>query len=415
MATLYQTEEYNCKVEAYVAMKKKIGILTYFWSDNPGTFLQAWCVKRMVSEIFPEAHVELVRYELDTAPPDFVNHGKGLSFLGKLSVIPSSWRRKHIYDNLRSTELNITREKFYPYQVKDSVDFFSSRGYDLLVVGSDTVLQVPPFCVQQNQLPFFWIPPSVSTRKILLSASGGATDFDALNSELRVQATESANDFDLLTVRDEMVHEFLKSLPLFSHDKLMIMPDPTYLLAIDPDAGARIAGKYAFAKRHKILCINLPTDFPRLGEIVALFRKKGFYIVSLKWNPFADVCLVAISPFEWASVMHHFTMVITERFHDTVFALRSQIPILSIDIHSTRFRRDRKSKLYCLLKLYNLEKTHHLNILDINTAENVVDLAEIAMRSFPKYRVEQMNLLCIQKLEMLRELIAEVATGSCNG
>ena len=41
-------------------MSNKIGILTYFWAHNPGTFLQAYAMVRAVQEAFPDYRVELI-------------------------------------------------------------------------------------------------------------------------------------------------------------------------------------------------------------------------------------------------------------------------------------------------------------------------------------------------------------------
>ena len=41
---------------------KKIGILTYFWTNNPGTFLQAYSTLEALRKRFPNDRVELIDY-----------------------------------------------------------------------------------------------------------------------------------------------------------------------------------------------------------------------------------------------------------------------------------------------------------------------------------------------------------------
>ncbi|MCX5676251.1 MAG: hypothetical protein NTX87_14695, partial [Planctomycetota bacterium] len=37
----------------------RIGLLTYFWEDNPGQFFQALATVEVLRKVFPEAQVEI--------------------------------------------------------------------------------------------------------------------------------------------------------------------------------------------------------------------------------------------------------------------------------------------------------------------------------------------------------------------
>ena len=62
-----------------MALLKKIGILTYFWSDNPGSFLQALAVLRQLEKRFSEYHIE----------------GYPSILIGRLAI-EKKWQRKGI-------------------------------------------------------------------------------------------------------------------------------------------------------------------------------------------------------------------------------------------------------------------------------------------------------------------------------
>ncbi len=47
---------------------KKIGVLTYFWGDNPGTFLQALSMCQVLMKYFPQDTIELIDYRYPNDP-----------------------------------------------------------------------------------------------------------------------------------------------------------------------------------------------------------------------------------------------------------------------------------------------------------------------------------------------------------
>src|SRR5690554_2616135 len=42
----------------------KIGILTYFWAINPGTYLQAYSTYKAIIKVFPNDSIELINVQL---------------------------------------------------------------------------------------------------------------------------------------------------------------------------------------------------------------------------------------------------------------------------------------------------------------------------------------------------------------
>jgi polysaccharide pyruvyl transferase WcaK-like protein len=101
--------------------------------------------------------------------------------------------------------------------------------------------------------------------------------------------------------------------------------------------------------------------------------------------------MLMMSPFEWAAVFSRLSLVITERFHDTIFSLRHGVPVLTLDWDPARYRADGQSKTWCLLQQYGIEKTSHLRADASMDAADLVDAARRAEAGFDKQRIVQVN------------------------
>ena len=55
-------------------------------------------------------------------------------------------------------------------------------------------------------------------------------------------------------------------------------------------------------------------------------------------NKYSDCYLYDLNPFEWAKVFRHGHFLVTDYFHGTIFGLKNNIPVLSID--SSRYGND---------------------------------------------------------------------------
>ena len=205
----------------------KIGLLTYFWSNNPGTFLQAYATLRALKERFPNDRVELVncRYRRVYFPPSR-RHIKPSQLIGDI-------KRYLIYINIRKkyfmtgTEILITRD------YNRALEYIEKQRYDLIVVGSDTILQFSPFHLHNNSMPIYWLPPELKCKKVMCASSARALKYEQLSDAHRKALKEYANDFDLMGVRDDSTYNLIKEVGLRDESKLQMIPDPTFSLDID--------------------------------------------------------------------------------------------------------------------------------------------------------------------------------------
>lgn len=67
---------------------------------------------------------------------------------------------------------------------------------------------------------------------------------------------------------------------------------------------------------------------------------------------------MSLDPFGWAALFRYIDVAVTERFHDSVFALRNNKPVIAIDWSPERFASDGSSKTNCLLTSYSLDDMH---------------------------------------------------------
>lgn len=65
-----------------------------------------------------------------------------------------------------------------------------------------------------------------------------------------------------------------------------------------------------------------------------------------------------MTPFEWAGLFAHCDYVLTERFHDTVFAMRYKIPVLTVDWRLRIMNDKMESKRLSILKDFDCTENH---------------------------------------------------------
>ena len=374
-------------------MNRKIGILTYFWADNPGTFLQAYAMLRAFSERFPRSRVEIIN----------CRHRRAKFRLGIGHVNPfrlwKDYRRYRIYRSIRASNLTMSREEIITDDYDRAAAFIERQGYDLVVVGADTVLQMISGYARRGQPPIYWLPAEMKCRKVIFSASSNLLTYEQLDQNMRSRLHESLNGFDLVGVRDDGTYALVEALGLSDSSRLEMTPDPTFPLEVDTSPAKRRLGR-KFDLARPIAGINLRGEIgDRLAEH---YRAKGFQILSLKFAEYADWSPVAISPFEWAGVYPFLSLMITDRFHGAVFSLKSGIPVVNVDYAAGSMGM---SKRYCILKQFGLGSCH----VELGAADDVgciVAAAENAVENFDRQSLQQKVTLMSDKFHAFREKVA---------
>lgn len=360
---------------------KKILIITYSREVNPGTFLQAYGVQYVFHQLYPDAQIDLIKhkrmYSIAAEKKNSTGKESKLTFIkAKVRAIP----RRLKYELAYRTKFHLTEQEFDFFDY-DDVEFKAfAEGYDLIIVGSDTIL----INLEKNgHYGLMWLR-GIDTQKILFAASAAPANFE-LNEQQKKDLHVSFSTFKLLGVRDEVTEHLLRD-DIGMGDKVYTQYDPTYLIPETEFSLPFLTRRKLenIRKRQKIALVNFSvTGCPFKKEMTEFLKSHGYYTISTLYNEWADCNLMSLSPFGWAAMFRYVDLTVTERFHDSVFTLRNGKPVVAIDWNGERFSKDGFSKTQNLLLLYGLECNHFI-ATSLEEAKTVMEY--IKGISVEKYR-----------------------------
>jgi polysaccharide pyruvyl transferase WcaK-like protein len=351
---------------------KKIGILTYYWSDNPGTFLQAYSTLKVFQQVFSNATVELIGCQ----------HGKLKVHINRKAayIFPlfKELKRYYIYRKYQADYLNISANSVLTDRTDEAAEYLKRQQYDMIVVGADTVLQLLAVNRKEGNLPIYWLPPDIPSQKAACATSCGSLTFEELSESQRAYCRESLNKFKLLGVRDDATLDLFCKLRLDNEQRIVKVPDPTFAYSIDHSLAESYIKKQKLNSSRPILAILTQKTFQFARELSDYYRNKGYLIVTLAPLSCGDICIRDISPFEWAGLFKYFSLVVTDRFHGTVFSLKNGTPVVSVACEQRKLTAQGQTKTKSLLETFNLGRTNYINTIgmhDYNELQAGIDAA----------------------------------------
>lgn len=372
----------------------KILVVTFTGGVNPGTFMQALGVQTALKKIYPQANIEYLKF------PDFKRgklmvHGKRDSLWHTFLQKGYAAYRLMKYRNLRKECFKYTQNVDLFEYSETSVEWI--KKYDLVVIGSDTILEQA--YNESGKIGLNWMPLDVP--KIYFAASASPANF-VLNKDLK-SVTEKAK---FIGLRDNLTIRFFKDQLGISADRLVKQPDPSYFLDIEQfKLKERLRSRIKSGKKYALY--NFNSNFPHRKELADKLRILGYKVVSTAYNPYADICFDTVDAYEWAGVFPLMDLVVTERFHDSVFALRNCKPVIAIDWEKSRFASEGDSKTYRILEDYNLN-TCHFNLSESSNLSLICDAIENINTVFNPTIVKQKNELYIKTASNILTQIVEV-------
>ncbi len=369
----------------------KILIITFTTGVNPGTFMQALGVQTALNQIWPKAEVEFLNF------PDFKRGGIGIR--GKKDGFIHTLLQKGfaIYRLLKYCRM---RKECFKYS--KPIDLFNYsmeqasfiRDYDLVVIGSDTILEKA--YSEVGQIGLNWMPLDV--KKVYFAASASPANFEP-KDDLKGVASEAS----FIGLRDNLTIKFFENKLGIPAERIIKQPDPSYFLNISNfQLPSRLAKKIKRNKKYALY--NFNSNFPHRKELADILRSLGYQVVSTSYNPYADICFDTIDAREWAGVFPLMDIVVTERFHDSVFALRNEKPVIAIDWEPNRFSEDGDSKTLRILEDYGLEE-YHFNLANSNNLDIIADAVKRIELCFDKARVADENNRIKTRLTEICQLI----------
>lgn len=351
----------------------KIGIFTLHGTTNYGGALQAFALSEVLKKMGHEP--EIVR-------TSYVEH---VSVVRRIIGVLTSYSFYELYilivkyffgekvkcafvnsDERIETFQTFYRENVvYTHAVKaDELPEFVLR-YDAIVAGSD---QVWTQLYSSNLIAFFDFFDQYKGIRISYAACSAHQKVPCYN---RWKVKKLLLKFDAISVRDETTRKLVKNV---SGIEPLIVADPTLLLDSSPYIGQPLINE------PYIFCYILG-DAPAGGGHQAVFTKikerydnikvLGIVPSSSSINEHIDICLEAISPFEWVNLICHAKFVYTDSFHAILFSIKFQKDFLAYYSEVTR-----ASRLLALKNMFGLDNrvVGHTDQIDLksNLYENNV-------------------------------------------
>lgn len=303
---------------------KKIGILTFHFSDNYGAVLQCYALRTVINRT-KECRAEIINF----------NPGRKLAWYTEKDIQEKFDRKIEKYELFNKNENGIKQEVFYDINMQEQ------DGYDAFVVGSDQVWNTSfTFFNTAYLLDFV----KGNQKKISYAASVGlAVDSPRMKREV---FEKNIPKFDYLSVRESTHEDFIAS---FTDKKVQTVVDPTLLLTstdydkliydieaergkqqedyiffyyLKHDATLPLACSFVnmLSRKYNLKVVHFCIDMP---EQVFKNESKSFFFDGPK-------------DFVW--YIKHAKIVVTNSFHGTVFSLLYHKPFYTYIVKSMEAR-----------------------------------------------------------------------------
>lgn len=354
---------------------KKIGVLTYLKEyANLGTNMQSYCTLKAVQKEFPDDRVELIDYS--SWKPLMKPYLTNVSF----QSLRNDYIRIKKYRKFFKESLELSNESFISADLKSSIDFIKNQRYDAIYVGSDTLLELKR--ASKDELTAYWLDNTVDCRKFLIAASSHNVVFEKLSVVQKEKIRDTINDYSLLGVRDEASHRLLSNFIHEGDHRLQMVPDPTFTLKIDSRPIEAYFSKNKLVFDKPVVCLHLLRNTNWAAALARLFKKKGYLVASLRPAYYADIIFTDLSPFEQVGLYKYFDLVITHRFHDSIFSLKNLTPVIVFPEFSGDVTSHGENKNKTLLKAFHIDDVNYIDKKENVNAEYLFDIHELAITNF---------------------------------
>lgn len=303
----------------------KIGILTFHRSYNYGAFMQCFSLFKRLQKDFPNIKFEVIDYNSPKAADGYVQSLK--------NVKDDALRNRMAERNARFTDcqeqLPLSSFKLVSDDYSELIAYMNEN-YDAVIVGSDAVWN---WEVRGFPNPYFL--KDYRGIKLSYAASVHGMVYQNMTQEQKEYLKEAFEDFRYIGVRDIST----ENLVHYVNPKLMVYHncDPTILLDLNDVPCDKEELKNKLAKH------GVDFSKPLVGvmagsnigyEIKKYFGKRAQLVSVYQPNPYADVYLHDLTPYEWAHVFSFFRTTATHFFHGTLLTLVNHKPVASVEFEN---------------------------------------------------------------------------------
>ena len=258
----------------------KILIITFTSGNNPGTLMQGLGVQTAMKRLYPNAQIDFLKF------PDFK---ASLGVRDKKAELWQTFRQKaaSAYRLLKYNKLRKEMMCFTP-----TIDLFNYnkedekviRQYDLIVIGSDTILEEA--YGKDGRIGLNWMPFDV--KKIYFAASASPANFVPKDNLRKVAAKA-----DFIGLRDNLTIDFFINKLGIDEERIVKQADPSYFLDIN-QFQLSSSQQNRLKKGRKYVLYNFMSNFPLRKELADALRGIGYTVVSTAYNPYADISLILL-------------------------------------------------------------------------------------------------------------------------
>lgn len=331
----------------------KIGILTHHYINNYGAFLQAYALHKSISELFPQADVEIIN--LVNFKHYIINTGGWFRFNTKNDNI-KTWIDKtkvpHVFYKARKNELKMSRLCF-------SVNQINSLNYDCIIIGSDEVWN---YADKKSFSPVKFGVGLKCKNIIAYAPSVGKTAATNVPSVV----SEGIKKINFISSRDALTSELVKKITGNLPTEVL---DPTFLSSF-PKAELKIKKKPYFLFYY---CDKMPEKIKKQIREYAEKNNYAIYGAGESDKSFTDRS-ISLTPFEWVEMFRNASYVFTGTFHGTVFSILNKKPFSVYLTNESRIK-----KVHDLLHSLNIsDRDISVNyIFEYNKMCNEIDYADV--------------------------------------
>ena len=310
----------------------KIGILTFHYTINQGSVLQAYCVENLLKERFPNAEVEVInlvplmreKYELRF-------YKKQFPFFSKRKLQKYLSTRKFVKEHLSLSP------RVYYNSLEKQIQYINDQKYDLVSTGSDTVWFNT--VKLKNLIPnIYFLPNEIDSKKISVAASVDPLIDEEYYTDKHDKLKSIFDSYELITVRDDTTRKLVSK---FTSNRLELIADPTILFDFEKKLKLEnLDGSKPFQKR----TIGIGITDRQLFELLDKKLSSQYQVTNLFENQSSNFDFI-----HELSNFSNFDIIITDRFHMSIFSLKLSSALV-INVERSNKNKSKNSKGRFLFK-----------------------------------------------------------------
>lgn len=331
----------------------KVGIITWHYSENYGSALQTYALKRSIEKIGKK--VRIINYRAGARTSLLF---KLLRFIRYNIIYPSNsfGNRKKRFEKFRNKNFNETPMYSQNKELKKN-----TRNFDVFVCGSDQIWS-------PNRFDSAYFLDFVPNHKRRISYAPSVV-IDSFNEEQKKIVKEEISKFDFVSVRESYGAKIIENI---TGIKPLDVLDPTLLL--DKAEYKKIISKPNIKEKY-ILCY-LIGDNPIHRKMIEKYSKlTGYKIVALPFRKrdfnFGDYQLKGAGPKQFLGLIEGAEIVCTDSFHGILFSITFRKDFYAIKRFSESDPINQNERVINILKKFKLEERYVSDLNDVDIKEKI--------------------------------------------